>query len=85
MDNRVKYLEDPNGLRDYQETDMYLGLHDFDGDGTPELIFGDGISAAVFTFLEGQLMKIADICLAGTALQPSVTAPEARLLSCSGT
>ena len=66
MDNRVKYLEDPNGLRDYQETDMYLGLHDFDGDGTPELIFGDGISAAVFTFLDGQLMKIADICFPGT-------------------
>ena len=66
IDNRVKYLEDPDGLRDYQETDMYLGLHDFDGDGTPELIFGDGISAAVFTFLEGQLMKIADICFPGT-------------------
>ena len=66
MDNRVKYLEDPDGLRDYQETDMYLGLHDFDGDGTPELIFGDGISAAVFTFLDGQLMKIADICFPGT-------------------
>lgn len=66
IDNRVKYLEDPDGLRDYQETDMYLGLHDFDGDGTPELIFGDGISGAVFTFLDGQLMKIADICFPGT-------------------
>lgn len=66
IDNRVKYLEDPDELRDYQETDRYLGLHDFDGDGTPELIFGDGVSAAVFTFSDGQLMKIADICFPGT-------------------
>ena len=66
IDNRVKYLEDPDELRDYQETDMYLGLHDFDGDETPELIFGDGVSAAVFTFLDGQFMKIADICFPGT-------------------
>lgn len=66
IDNRVKYLEDPDGLRDYQETDMYLGIHDFDGDGTPELIFGDNVTAAVFTFLDGQLMKIADICFPGT-------------------
>ena len=66
IDNRVKYLEDPDELRDYQETYIYLGLHDFDGDGSPELIFGDGVSAAVFTFLDGQLMKIADICFPGT-------------------
>lgn len=64
--DRAKYLEDPDGLRDYPETDVYLGLHDFDSDGTPELIFGDGVSAAVFTFLDGRMMKIADICYPGT-------------------
>lgn len=64
--DRAKYLEDPDGLRDYPETDIYLGLHDFDSDGTPELIFGDGVSAAVFTFLDGRMMKIADICYPGT-------------------
>ena len=44
---------------------MYLGIHDFEGDGTPELIFGDGVSLAVFTYAEGRVERIADLYFPG--------------------
>lgn len=40
---------------------IYLGIHDFDKDETPELIIGDDISLAVFTFRDGLGEKIADL------------------------
>lgn len=41
---------------------FYLGLHDFDGDGILELITGDGSGMAVFTYKDGIVEKIADLC-----------------------
>lgn len=47
--------DDPMNLQ------IYLGLHDFDADGTVELIAGDLWSLAVFTYQDGQAEKIADL------------------------
>lgn len=40
---------------------LYLGIHDFDADGIPELIIGDSCTLAVFTYRNGEAEKIADI------------------------
>lgn len=40
---------------------FYLGVHDFDLDGTPELIIGDGIGLDVFTYEDGKTRKLADL------------------------
>ncbi len=48
---------------------FYLGLHDFDGDGTLELITGDGLGVAIFTYENGHVKKIADLC----PLDPAAT------------
>lgn len=52
----VFYLGD-----DINDRWLYLGIHDFDADGIPELIIGDGCALAVFTYRNGQAEKIADI------------------------
>ena len=58
-------LADPDNLRYPEDTYVYLGIHDFEGDGTPELIFGDGVSLAVFTYAEGRVERIADLYFPG--------------------
>ena len=63
--DRQKLLADPDNLRYPEDTYIYLGIHDFEGDGIPELIFGDGVSLAVFTFSEGAVIRIADLCFPG--------------------
>ena len=55
--DRQQLLADPDNLRYPEDTYVYLGIHDFDGDGTPELIFGDGVSLAVFTYTEGRVAR----------------------------
>jgi hypothetical protein len=66
LDNLAPQYE-PNGtdlrLDDYDSTDIriYLGLHDFDNDGMEELIAGDTLGIAVFTYKEGRVEKIADL------------------------
>lgn len=40
---------------------MYLGLYDFEGDGVPELIIGDGLAVSVFTVVDGEAVKLADL------------------------
>lgn len=52
----VFYLGD-----DINDRRLYLGIHDFDADGIPELIIGDGCTLAVFTYRNGQAEKLADI------------------------
>ena len=42
---------------------IYLGIHDFTTDGTPELIIGDGASLAVFTYKNGRVEKCIDIVM----------------------
>lgn len=63
--DRQQLLVDSENARYPEDPYIYLGIHDFDGDGTPELIFGDGISLAVFTFSEGQVERIADLYFPG--------------------
>ena len=63
--DRQLLLADTDNLRYPENTYIYLGIHDFEGDGTPELIFGDGVSLAVFTFSEGQVERIADLYFPG--------------------
>lgn len=71
--NLQKYLADPyHSRRDseiYNPMDqwVYLGLHDFDGDGIPELLAGDTITMAVFTFAGGHAEKLADLYYPNTA------------------
>ncbi|PPK81572.1 hypothetical protein BXY41_104375 [Lacrimispora xylanisolvens] len=57
------HLPDPYQLRgeDGLNSSFYLGIHDFNGDGIPELILGDGISISVYTYLNHGLEKVADL------------------------
>lgn len=55
-DTRKKW-NDPMNLSSF-----WLGLHDFDGDGILELITGDGWGLAVFTYENGNVRKIVDLC-----------------------
>lgn len=54
-------LADPYRLRSEPNTCIYVGVHDFDGDGIPELIAGDSISVAVFIYQGGMAEKIANL------------------------
>ena len=51
---------------DMEDRQLYLGIHDYDCDGTPELIIGDSWAAAVFTYADGQAEKLADLCIPDT-------------------
>lgn len=64
--DREKLLTDPEFLRFYEDNQVYVGIHDFDDDGTPELVFGDGVSLAVFTYIDHHIMKIEDIYFPNT-------------------
>lgn len=65
--NMESYLADPYVLR--QELKQvnsdsyidYIGIHDFDNDGVPELMIGDIVSIGIFTYEDGMVKKIADL------------------------
>lgn len=65
--NMESYLADPYILRqefDRADSDIcigYIGIHDFDDDGVPELIIGDTVSIGIFTYEDGMVKKIADL------------------------
>lgn len=65
--NMQEYLVDIDGYRSnpelYNPMDdwVYLGIHDFNGDSIPELLVGDTLTMAVFTFSDGKPEKIADL------------------------
>lgn len=40
---------------------FYVGIHDFDKNGVPELIIGSVVSVAIFTCEEGRAEKVADL------------------------
>lgn len=42
---------------------LYIGLHDFNGDNVPELIFGDGAAISIFTVENNSLKKITDLTM----------------------
>lgn len=61
-------LNNPYATRDTSdwanaEKCMYLGILDFDADGTPELLIGDTVSLAVFTFRNGKVEKCTEVIL----------------------
>lgn len=82
---------DPYGFRSNSdwtnpEKYIYLGIHDFTTDGTPELIIGDGASLAVFTYKQGRIEKCIDVtmqccwqCIDDVAFRDNTL-----LTSCSG-
>lgn len=51
-------VPDPSDSDDYF---AFLGIHDFDQDGIPELIIGNLDTLAVFSFADGQAEKLADL------------------------
>ena len=65
--NMDSYLADPYILRqesEWADNDScigYIGIHDFDDDGVPELMIGDGVSIGIFTYEDGMAKKIADL------------------------
>lgn len=65
--NMQEYLVDINGYRSnpelYNPLDdwVYLGIHDFDNDNIPELLVGDTLTMAAFTFTDGKPEKIVDL------------------------
>ena len=65
--NMKEYLVDINDSRSnpelYDPMDelVFLGIHDFNGDEVPELLVGDLLTMAVFTFTDGKPEKIADL------------------------
>jgi hypothetical protein len=63
IDQGGGHLPDPYQLRgeDGLNSSVYLGIHDFNGDGIPELILGDGISISVYTYVDLGLEKVADL------------------------
>lgn len=76
INNFPDNLLNPRDFRDityWTDTEkyMYLGIHDFDVDGTPELIIGDGTSMAVFTLREGLIEKCTDLTM--QCCCPSIT------------
>lgn len=61
ISNIENNLADPYSLRCDLNPYVYIGVHDFDNDSIAELVIGDGISVAVFTYKEEQVQKIADL------------------------
>ncbi len=65
--NMESYLADPYILRqeiDQADSDIcigYIGIHDFDDNGLPELIIGDTVSIGIFIYEDGMAKKIADL------------------------
>lgn len=60
------FLADPYNIRaeiggPRDDDWYYIGMHDFDGDGVPELILGDGISVGVITYSMGKVEKVMDV------------------------
>ena len=47
---------------DSDHKEGYAGIHDFDGDDVPELLAGDFKGMGVFTFSDGKVEKLADLC-----------------------
>ena len=54
-------LVDPYNYNFETNGNVYLGIHDFNDDDIPELIIGDSVSVAVFTYEKGNAVKIADL------------------------
>lgn len=60
-----EYLVDPYEIRKYtdnpQSKMVYISVIDFNNDKIPELLVGDGVSACIFTYDNGELRKIIDL------------------------
>ena len=54
-------LADPYNYNFGSNGNVYLGIHDFNNDDIPELIIGNSVSAAVFTYVNSNAVKVADL------------------------
>ncbi len=61
LNNMENNLTDIYNLRTAPNEYFYIGIHDFDSDGIPELVAGDSVSAAIFTCKNGEAEKIVDL------------------------
>lgn len=61
--NMTDYLVDPHEIRtaEAENLQVYAGIYDFDREGIPELIFGDGVSIGIFTYRSGNVVKLTDL------------------------
>ena len=66
--NAGDYLKDLEAAQNRRESELaendlyvYLMLNDFNGDGCPELVLGDGISAGVFSLQDNQIKRFANL------------------------
>ncbi len=66
--NRDEVLSNPDGARGeywYPIDLLTLFLHDFDGDGIPELVVGDRYAVDVYTFRDGKCNRLASLYTPG--------------------
>jgi hypothetical protein len=54
-------LVDPYDLRSKTNEWFYLGIHDFNNDGIPELILGDDASVGIYTYKNKSVEKVTDL------------------------
>lgn len=70
INHMEEYLADPYEIRafsnNYADKWVYISVIDFGHDEIPELVVGDGCSAAVFTYENSELHKIADLYQEGS-------------------
>ncbi len=66
--NAGDYLKDLEAAQNRRESELaendlyvYLMLNDFNRDGCPELVLGDGISAGVFSLQDNQIKRVANL------------------------
>lgn len=59
--NMDSHLVDPYDLRSEPDNIIFIGIHDFDSDSIPELVIGDLVSIAIFTYENNNAKKITDL------------------------
>lgn len=61
IENIDDYLIDVNGMENEFNGYAYLGIHDFNEDGTPELVMGDNQAIGIYTTETGFVKKVAEL------------------------
>lgn len=59
--NIEDYLIDANGMENVFNGYAYLGVHDFNEDGTPELVMGNNQAIGIYTTEAGSVKKVTEL------------------------